>query len=48
MVSWQQTIVSSAVFYILAGVIAMGVAAMIAGLASLLGKLESRGKESAK
>lgn len=44
--TWQQTLVPSLIFYILAGIIAMGVAAMIAGLASLLGRLESRKKDS--
>jgi hypothetical protein len=48
MVSWHQTVVPALVFYALASVIAMGVAAMIAGLASLLGKLEARGKKEAK
>jgi len=42
MVQWQQTLVPALIFYVLASFIAMGVAAMIAGLASLLGKLESR------
>jgi hypothetical protein len=45
MVTWQQTLLPALVFYTLAGVIAMAVAAMIAGLASLLGKLEARGKK---
>jgi hypothetical protein len=43
MVTWQQTLLPALVFYVLAGFIALGVAAMIAGLASLLGKLEARG-----
>ncbi len=45
MTTWQQTLVPSLIFYALAGVIAMGVAAMISGLASLLGWLESRQKD---
>jgi hypothetical protein len=45
MVTWQQTLLPALVFYVLAGLIAMGVAAMIAGLASLLGKLEAQGKK---
>lgn len=48
MVTWQQTLLPSVIFYLLAGIIAMGVAGMIAGLASLLGRLESNGKESQK
>lgn len=48
MVTWQQTLLPSVIFYLLAGIIAMGVAGMIAGLASLLGKLESNDKDSAK
>lgn len=46
MTTWQQTLVPSLIFYALAGVIAMSVAAMIAGLASVLGTLESRKKDS--
>ena len=45
MVNWQQTLVPALIFYVLASVIAIGVAAMIAGLASLLGKLEVHGKK---
>ena len=48
MVSWHQTLVPALVFYALASVIAMGVAAMIAGLAALLGKIEARGKKGEK
>jgi hypothetical protein len=48
MVSWQQTVVPALIFYALASVIAMGVAGMIAGLASLLGRLEARGKKGVK
>lgn len=46
MTTWQQTLVPSLVFYVLAGLIALGVAAMIAGLAALLGRLEKRDGES--
>lgn len=46
MTTWQQTLVPSLIFYALAGVIALSVAAMIAGLATLLGKLEARQKDS--
>lgn len=45
MVTWQQTLLPSLIFYILAAGIAMSVAAMIAGLASALGKLEERKTE---
>jgi hypothetical protein len=48
MVQWQQTLVPALIFYVLAAFIAMAVAAMIAGLASLLGKLESGSKKEAK
>lgn len=44
MVTWHQTLLPVVIFYALAGVIAMGVAGMIAGLASLLHKLESGNK----
>lgn len=40
MVTWQQTLMPSLVFYGLATVVAFCVALMIAGLASLLSKLE--------
>ncbi|HNY32965.1 MAG TPA: hypothetical protein PKO15_18955 [Fibrobacteria bacterium] len=45
MTTWQQTLVPSLIFYALAGIIAMAVAAMIAGLASILGRMESRQKD---
>jgi len=48
MVQWQQTLVPALIFYVLATFIALGVAAMIAGLASLLGKLESRSENGGK
>lgn len=41
MVTWQQSVLPALVFYALAGVIALAVAAMIAGLAKLLQKLEA-------
>ena len=47
MVHWQQTLLPSLVFYALASAIGIGVAAMIAGLANLLGRLENRGKGKA-
>lgn len=40
MVTWQQSLLPAVIFYALAGVIAMAVAALIAGLAKLLQKLE--------
>lgn len=43
MVTWQQTLVPSAIFYLLASVIAFGVAFMIAGLAAVLRRLEAKG-----
>lgn len=45
MVSWQQALVPSLIFYLLAGIVALAVAAMIAGLATLLGRSESGKKE---
>jgi hypothetical protein len=42
MVTWQQSVLPALVFYVLAGVIAMAVAGMIAGLAKLLQKLETK------
>lgn len=48
MIQWQQTLVPALIFYVLAAIIAMGVAGMIAGLASLLGKLESRDSKGGK
>ena len=46
MVHWQQALLPSLIFYALAGIIAMGVAAMIAGLATLLGRIEAKKKDS--
>jgi hypothetical protein len=46
MTTWQQTLLPSLVFYVLASAIGIGVAAMIAGLANLLGWIESRGKDA--
>lgn len=48
MIQWQQTLVPSVIFYALATVVAFGVAAMIAGLAHVLHRLESRKKGAAK
>jgi len=48
MVHWQQTLLPSLVFYGLAVVVAFGVAALIAGLAALLQRIEAAGKESSK
>lgn len=42
MVTWQQTLLPSVIFYLLAGIIAMAVAGMIAGLAKLLQKFEAK------
>jgi hypothetical protein len=42
MVTWQQTLLPSAIFYALAGIVALSVAAMIAGLAAILRKLEAK------
>lgn len=47
-VSWQQTLMPSLVFYGLASIVAFGVAGLIAGLASLLGRIEAAGKDSSK
>lgn len=43
MVTWQQTLVPSVIFYVLATIVAFAVAAMIAGLAALLRRIESKG-----
>ncbi len=42
MVTWQQSLLPALVFYALAGIIAMSVAAMIAGLAKALQRLEGK------
>jgi len=47
-VSWQQTLMPTLVFYALATVVAFGVAGLIAGLAAVLGRLENAGKDGAK
>lgn len=47
MVTWQQTLMPSLVFYGLAAFVAFCVAFMIAGLASLLSKLERSSSKSA-
>lgn len=43
MVTWQQTLVPSVIFYVLATIVAFAVAAMIAGLAALLRRFEAKG-----
>jgi hypothetical protein len=48
LVPWQQTLVPSLVFYGLASLVAFGVAGLIAGLASLLGRMEAAGKDKAQ
>lgn len=48
MTTWQQTIMPSLTFYGLATVVGFGVAALIAGMANLLGRLESSSKDAAK
>ena len=47
MVTWQQTLMPSLVFYGLATVVAFCVALMIAGLAALLSRLERSTPKSA-
>ena len=46
MATWQQTLLPSLVFYVLAALIAMGVAGLIAGLAAVLRRLEGDGKDA--
>jgi len=41
--SWQQTLLLSLIFYVLAGIVAFGVAGMIAGLMPLLNWLGKKG-----
>ena len=45
MIQWQQTLFPSVLFYALAGVVALCVATMISGLATVLHRLEVRGKK---
>lgn len=48
MTTWQQTLMPSLIFYGLAAVVAMSVAALISGLGTVLHRLEHMGKERAK
>lgn len=43
--SWQQTLLPSLIFYALAGIVAFGVAGMIAGLMPLLGWFDKKGNK---
>jgi hypothetical protein len=48
MTTWQQTLMPSLIFYGLAAVVAMAVAALISGLGTVLHHLENKGKEHSK